>query len=78
MGTRGKLWGREEENKNALLGNVWVHPQNGLNGLILNWCTGGCRFTPAMFLAQVISQLFAKLQFPSRAAGLISPQALGS
>jgi len=24
-----------------------VHPQNGLNGLILNWCTGGCRFTPA-------------------------------
>jgi hypothetical protein len=37
----------EEENKNALLGCVWVHPQNGLIGLILNWCTGSCWFTPA-------------------------------
>jgi hypothetical protein len=26
-----------------------VHPQNGLNGLIQNWCTGGCWFTPALF-----------------------------
>jgi hypothetical protein len=24
-----------------------VHPQNGLNGLILNWCIGGYWFTPA-------------------------------
>jgi hypothetical protein len=24
-----------------------VHPQNGLNGLILTWCIGGCWFTPA-------------------------------
>jgi len=24
----------------------WVHPQNNLNSLILNWCTGGCWFTP--------------------------------
>jgi hypothetical protein len=24
-----------------------VHPQNGLNSLILNWCTGGCWFSPA-------------------------------
>jgi hypothetical protein len=24
-----------------------AHPQNGLNGLILNWCTGGSWFTPA-------------------------------
>jgi hypothetical protein len=23
-----------------------VHPQNGLNELILNWCIGGCYFTP--------------------------------
>jgi hypothetical protein len=23
-----------------------VHPQNNLNDLILNWCTGGCWFTP--------------------------------
>jgi len=42
-----KPWAGEEENKNALLGCVWVHPQNDLNGLILNWCTGGCWFTPA-------------------------------
>jgi hypothetical protein len=28
-------------------GCVLVHPQNGLNSLILNWCTGGCWFTPA-------------------------------
>jgi hypothetical protein len=24
-----------------------VHAQNGLKGLILNWCTHGCWFTPA-------------------------------
>jgi hypothetical protein len=23
-----------------------VHPQNGLNSFILNWCIGGCWFTP--------------------------------
>jgi hypothetical protein len=58
VGRRGKLWGRglkkpwagEEENKNAQAGCVWVHPQNGLNNLILNWCTGGCWFTPASLL----------------------------
>jgi hypothetical protein len=31
-----KPWAEEIENKNALLGCVWVHPQNNLNGLILN------------------------------------------
>jgi hypothetical protein len=31
--------GREDE--------IFVHPQNGFNGLILNWCIGGCWFTPA-------------------------------
>jgi hypothetical protein len=25
-----------------------VHPQNGLNSLILSWCIGGCWFTPAI------------------------------
>jgi hypothetical protein len=29
-----------------------VHPQNDLNGLILNWCTGGCWFTPAIVLGR--------------------------
>ncbi len=36
--------------KNIYLGSpdvVLVHPQNGLNSLILNWCIGGCWFTPA-------------------------------
>jgi len=27
-----------------------VHPQNDLNDLILNWCTDGCWFTPAIAL----------------------------
>jgi hypothetical protein len=26
---------------------IFVHPQNVFNGLILNWCIGGCWFTPA-------------------------------
>jgi hypothetical protein len=27
---------------------IFVYPQNGFNGLILNWCIGGCWFTPAI------------------------------
>jgi len=27
---------------------IFVHPQNGFNRLILNWCIGGCWFTPAL------------------------------
>jgi hypothetical protein len=27
---------------------IFVHPQNGFNELILNWCIGGCWFTPAV------------------------------
>jgi len=34
-------WARQED-------VFLVHPQNGLNGLILNWCIGGCCFTPAV------------------------------
>jgi len=33
-------WARQED-------VFLVHTQNGLNGLILNWCIGGCCFTPA-------------------------------
>ncbi len=33
--------------KNFSTGREDVHPQNGLNGFILNWCIGGCWFTPA-------------------------------
>jgi hypothetical protein len=30
-----------------------VHPQNSLNTLILNWCAGGCWFTPDGFANDV-------------------------
>ncbi len=39
--------GREEVKEKNPTGREDVHPQNGLNGLILNWCIGGCWFTPA-------------------------------
>jgi hypothetical protein len=45
----GGRWGREEVKKKYTSGKEDVHPQNGLNGLILNWCIGGCWFTPALF-----------------------------
>jgi hypothetical protein len=42
----GKFWGREEvEKKKKNSGRedgIFVHPENGLNGLIRNWCIGGC------------------------------------
>jgi hypothetical protein len=34
--------------KKSSTGREDVHPQNRLNGLILNWCIGGCWFTPAL------------------------------
>jgi len=36
-----KSWARQED-------VFLVHPQNGLNSLILSWCIGGCWFTPAI------------------------------
>jgi len=36
--------------KKISIGREDVHPQNGLNRLILNWWIGGCWFTPAHFL----------------------------
>jgi len=39
--------GREEVKKKTLTGREDVHSQNELNGLILNWCIGGCWFTLA-------------------------------
>jgi hypothetical protein len=35
-----------------------VHPQNGLHGLILNWCIGGCCFTPAKSLGYWTGEWF--------------------
>jgi len=51
VGRRGKLWGKRWGLKNpwAREEDVFlVHPQNSLNSLILNWCTCGCWFTPAI------------------------------
>jgi hypothetical protein len=33
---------RRGEKKKNTSGREDVHPQNGLNELILNWCIGGC------------------------------------
>jgi hypothetical protein len=50
---REKFWGRWKNQKLWAGEDVFlVHPQNGLNGLILNWCIGGCWFTPAITYPQ--------------------------
>jgi len=39
---------KPKKNNNFGQGDVFlVHPENSFNGLILNWCIGGCWFTPA-------------------------------
>jgi hypothetical protein len=41
----------EKKTNNFRQGDVFlVHPENGFNGLILNWCIGGCWFTPTVRL----------------------------
>jgi hypothetical protein len=46
VGRRGENFGAEKrwEKKSMRAGRMgfFVHPQNGFNGLILNWCIGGC------------------------------------
>jgi hypothetical protein len=58
VGGREKFWGKEEVEKTLIISgreNVFfVHPQNGLNGLILNWGIAGCWFTPAVDRAYII------------------------
>jgi len=39
--------GRIREKKNQC-GQGDVHPRNRFKGLILNWCIGGCWFTPGL------------------------------
>jgi hypothetical protein len=46
------FWGRVEV--------VLVHPQNGFNSLILNWCIAGCWFTPAIFI-KVVTELWGPI-----------------
>ncbi len=51
VGRRGGNFGAEKTwKKKSHAGRedgIFVHPLNGFNGLILNWCIGGCWFTPA-------------------------------
>jgi hypothetical protein len=51
VGRKGETFGAEKrwEKKShaSREDGIFVHPQNGFNGLILNWCIGGCWFTPA-------------------------------
>jgi hypothetical protein len=46
VGRRGENFGVEKrwkKNKNSSKEDgILVHPGNGLNGLIRNWCIGGC------------------------------------
>ncbi len=54
VGRRGENFGVEKRwEKNIYAGKedgIFIHPENGLNGLICNWCIGGCWFTPAQVL----------------------------
>ncbi len=40
--------GQRRGEKKKHLGQGGCYPQNGLNRLILNWCIGGCWFTPTV------------------------------
>jgi hypothetical protein len=46
VGTRGGNFGAEKKWKNKIRvgkeDGIFVHLQNGFNGLILNWCISGC------------------------------------
>jgi hypothetical protein len=45
VGRRGENFGVEKRWKKKYLGRedgIFVHPEKGLNGLIRNWCIGGC------------------------------------
>jgi hypothetical protein len=51
VGRRGENFGVEKRWKKYIYvgreDGIFVHPENGLNGLIRNWCIGGCCFTLA-------------------------------
>jgi hypothetical protein len=62
----GKKFGAEKRLKkinNFGQGDVFlVHPENSFNGLIPNWCNGGCWFTPASFRQLSIGDHLSKAQ----------------
>jgi hypothetical protein len=45
VGRRGENFGVEKRWKNIYIcgqeDGIFIHPENGLNGLIRNWCIGG-------------------------------------
>jgi hypothetical protein len=55
VGRRGENFGAEKRWKKKIHAGredgIFVHPQNGFNGLILNWCIGGCWLTPALMFS---------------------------
>ncbi len=55
VGREGENFGAEKRWKKKIHAGredgIFVHPQNGFNGLILNSCIGGCWFTPALYFA---------------------------
>jgi hypothetical protein len=57
VGRRGENFGAKKGWKKKIHegreDGIFVHPQNGFNGLILNWRIGGCWFTPANWQQQI-------------------------
>jgi hypothetical protein len=51
VGRRGEIFGVKKKWKKYIYAGredgIFVHPENGLDELIRNWCIGGCWFTPA-------------------------------
>jgi hypothetical protein len=49
----GKFLGQKRGGKKLIISGredvFFVHPENDFNDVILNWCIGGCWFTPAKF-----------------------------
>ncbi len=54
VGRRGEDFGVEKRWKKFIYASredgIFVHPENGLNGLIRNWCISGYWFTPTHVL----------------------------
>jgi hypothetical protein len=61
VGRRGENFGAEKRWKKKIHASredgIFVHLQNDFNGLILNWCIGGCWFTPALLCANSSSKV---------------------
>jgi hypothetical protein len=58
LGRRGKILGKKSGGKKKYAcreDGIFIHPKNGLNELIRNWCIGGCWFTPANVLSSIFT-----------------------